>query len=191
MKELHQIKDLHQAKALLNPLRVAMLHLLHEPKTCLELAEALELSQQRANNNIKELLKAGLVRKIETRRKRNLIEGVYQAVGKTYWFSPQLARAKNAAQFRDQQSLHNLMRLSERLQEDASQLLSRTTGETVPSIGLTADIVLRTDREREDFAKEFLTAIHRVLEKYQGAGKKSESFTAMVACYPSPGKEPT
>jgi DNA-binding MarR family transcriptional regulator len=191
MKELHQIKDLRQAKALMNPWRIALLNLLREPKTCLEIAEALELSQQRVNNNIRELVKAGLVKKVASRQKRNLVEAVYQASSKTFWFSPQLALGKTKRQARDVESLNNLLRLSEQLQDDASQLLGKTDAASVPSFGVTADVVLRSAAEREAFAKDLLKALHGVLEKYQGRGAGAETFTTMIVSYPQPGAPQT
>jgi DNA-binding transcriptional ArsR family regulator len=187
VKELHQIDDLRQAKALLHPWRVAILGRLREPKTCLELAEALGVSQQRVNNYVKELLRAGLVEKVASRQKRNVLEAVYHAVGRRYWLSPRLAEDQSAEVAHDGQALHNLLQLSERLQDDASRLFERLASERVPSIGLTAEVTLRTDEERAAFAKDLVSALHGVLEKYQSGGRRADAYTAMVVCYPKPG----
>ena len=190
MKQVHQINNINQAKTLMNPTRVTILNLLDEPRTCKELSDELSISQQRVNNNIKELLKAKLIKKVKTRKKRNMMEGVYQAISLVYWFSPELSRDKKIKQLQDQESLHNLLVMSERLQKDASNLLGySSTKEDVPSIGVTADVVLKTEKEREAFTRDFLKAMHDVLEKYQGVGKKNEEYTAMIVCYPTVSKE--
>lgn len=186
MKEVHRIHHLESARVLLNPIRVAMLELLREPGTSAELSEKLEMSQQRINNHLKELLSAGFIKRVENRTKRNLIEGVYQAVSKHYWLSPKLTREKGREleNLKEQMSLHNLLIMSERLQEDAATLLERTHAEEVPSIGVTAEITLRNSEEREQFTREFLQAIHSVLEKYQAPSGPEQKFTAMIVCYP-------
>lgn len=190
MKEVHAIRDIEAARVLLNPIRVAMLELMREPRTSAELAEKLEMSPQRINNHLKELLDTKLIERVENRTKRNLIEGVYQASGRFYWLSPRITREQSVdlQKLQEAMSLHNLLVMSERLHEDAARLLERSdsakAGE-VPSIGVTAEIRLRTPQEREQFTREFLTALHSVLEKYQGPAGPEQKFTAMMICYPS------
>ncbi len=186
MKELHVIQRIDEARILLNPIRVAMLEMLQSPLTCLDIARKLKITQQRVNNNIREMQRAGLVRLVENRTKRNFIEGVYQTVSKAFWFSPQLLRSNEAdlRKVREQLSLHNLLLMSERLQHDVGQLLDAQGRDEVPSIGVTADIVLRSEEERQAFTKDFLTALHSVLEKYQGSSSPEQRYTAMIICYP-------
>lgn len=187
MKELHVISSLDQARVLLNPIRVEILEILTTPGTCLDVAGKLNMSQQRVNNNVKEMLKSGLLRLVDQRAKRNMIESVYQSVGKRFWLSPELAHPQDAEikAVRERLSLHNLLVMAERLHRDAGALLDTTDAMEVPSIGVTTEIVLRSETEREAFAKDFLKAMHAVLEKYQGAGSQEEHYTAMIVCYPA------
>ena len=67
---------------LLHPKRVEILGILRERGTCTELARQLGTSAQNANNHVKALLRAGFVRVVERRKKRNLTESVYQACSK-------------------------------------------------------------------------------------------------------------
>ena len=56
----------------------------------------------------------------------------------------------------------------------------------MPSIGLTAEIVLKGAAEREAFTKDLVAALHGVIERYQPSDEGSEGrFTAMVVCYPA------
>jgi DNA-binding transcriptional ArsR family regulator len=186
-----QIAELARARVLLHPKRVEILDLLRERGTCTELARQLGTSAQNANGHVKELLRAGFVRVVETRQKRNMTETVYEACSKAYWLSPRLTRrmGDDGNELRDRMSLHNLIAMSERLQEDAAALLGRVDEHEVPSIGVTAEITLRTPAERDAFSRDFLRAMHRLLEKYQGAGPNAHSYTAMLVCYPSVEKE--
>jgi hypothetical protein len=81
-------------------------------------------------------------------------------------------------------SLHNLITLSEELQEDAAALLSVVDESEVPSFGLSAEITLRSEEDRQAFAKDYLKAMQQ-LERYEGRGRRKHKYTAMVACYPT------
>lgn len=186
-----QIDDLARARVLLQPRRVQILELLRERGTCTELARQLGTSAQNANGHVKALLRAGLVRVVERRKKRNMTESVYQACSKAYWLSPKLTRrmGDDGSELRDRLSLHNLLAMSERLQEDAAALLSEVDEHEVPSLGVTAEITLKTPEQRDAFSRDFLRAMHRLLEKYQGTGPNEHSYTAMLVCYPAVEKE--
>ena len=187
MQTLMQIDDLGSARVLLNPMRIEILDMLRERGTCAELAKQLTMSAQRANNHVKELLRVGLVEIVETRPKRNMTESVYQASAKTYWLSPRLTQGMgdDATILRDRMSLHNLISMSERLQHDAAALLNEVDESDVPSFGLTAEITLRSEADRQAFAKDYLKVMHLLIERYQGRGNKKHNYTAMVICYPA------
>ena len=191
MQAVMQIDDLSRARVLLHPKRVEILDLLRERGTCTELARQLGTSAQNANNHVKALLRAGFVRVVEKRKKRNMTESVYQACSKAYWLSPKLTRrmGDDGSELEDRMSLHNLIAMSERLQEDAAALLSSVDEHEVPSLGVTADITLTTPEEREAFSRDFLRAMHGLLEKYQGTGPNEHSYTTMLVCYPAVCKE--
>lgn len=186
MQAVMQIDDLARARVLLHPKRVEILDLLRERGTCTELAREIGTSAQNANNHVKALLRAGFVRVVERRRKRNMTESVYEACSKAYWLSPRLTRrlGPDGGELRDRMSLHNLIAMSERLQDDAATLLDAVDEHEVPSLGVTAEITLKSAEEREAFSRDFLRAMHRLLEKYQGTGSDEQAYTAMLVCYP-------
>lgn len=186
IKELHVIRELRQAPLLLNEIRSALLARLREPASATELARDLGITPQRVNNHLRELEEAGLAVRIGTRTKRNLIEGVWQAVARNYWLDPKLARTGGAPATRDEVSLHNLLAMAERLQDDAGELLGAAGSQEVPSFGLTAEVTLRGSADRDRFARELTAAIEGVVARYRADGNgEAESFTAMLVCYPS------
>ena len=191
MKEVVAIDKLAQARTLLSPVRVQLLEHLEEPRSCRELSDLVGQTQQRINHHLKEMLKARLIRIVSRKKKRNLIEATYQRVGKAYWFSPQLARpgAMSPRAFRDKLSLHKLLVVAESLADDAARLLQATDAGSVPSLGFDAEIVLRSEDERQAFARDVLRAMHGVFERYQGVGGDGERYKVLLAAYPTPDSQ--
>lgn len=192
MKEVHRIEQISEAKTLLNPIRISLLRLLREPQTCTDLAKQLGISPQRTNNHLKELLQEGLIQKVEQKTKRNLVEGVYQAIAKSYWLSPRLLQ-EGCEHSEERISLNNLLLMAERLQDDVTELLSQVGAEKVPTVGITAEIRLQGSDAREAFMRDYLALMHELIKKYQGMGPEVERYTAMLLCYPalSPQREPS
>ena len=85
--------------------------------------------------------------------------------------APRLTRrlGPDGGELRDRMSLHNLIAMSERLQDDAATLLDAVDEHEVPSLGVTAEITLKSAEEREAFSRDFLRAMHTLLEKYVNA----------------------
>jgi DNA-binding transcriptional ArsR family regulator len=191
MKEVLNIKKLEQAKTLMNPVRIQLLQMLAHPQTCAEVSERLGLAQQRVNHHLKELLKAGLIRIAKTRRVRNLLEATYEAAGKAYWVSPSLLRPEaDSKKFRDQFSLHNLLIMTEAVQEEVGLLLEKSETENVPSIGINGTILLSGEEERNQFSKDLLNALEQVINKYQkGAAQDATRYSMNLMCYPKPHDE--
>ena len=186
MKELHHIRRLEQARVLLNPIRIDIMEQLRQPTVIAQLAAELEMSAQRVNNHVKELLGVNLIQVVSETTKRHLIEKTYQNVAKTYWLSPRLTRklGQDKKKVEEQLSLHNLLKMSEELQEDAAALLDCVRKTELPTIGVSAEIRLRNAKERKQFAQDYLRLMHSLLEKYQGVGPGRTKYKAMVVCYP-------
>lgn len=186
MLELLEINQVKKARSLLHPVRVLLLHYLVQPRTCRELSEILNVTQQRLNHHLKELKKAGLIRIVSKKRKGNLLEGVYERTSKTYWFSPKLALPQKLSdhEVQDQLALHHLLLMAETLQADIARLLRNTSNTDIPNMGFEAEIVLKNDEEREAFTHDALRAFHSIAEKYQTGTDSGSRFKVMVCSYP-------
>jgi predicted transcriptional regulator len=90
MQDVLYIEEVDQAATLLNPLRLDLLKRMAEPRSCPELAEFVGQSPQKVYYHVKALERAGLVNKVGERRIRGMVEGRYQAKGRSYWLSPNL-----------------------------------------------------------------------------------------------------
>jgi DNA-binding transcriptional ArsR family regulator len=90
MREVLYIDDVERAGLLLKPLRIELLRLMTEPRTCPELGQRLGETPQKIYYHVKVLEHAGLVEKVAERRVGGIMEGLYQAVARSYWLSPKL-----------------------------------------------------------------------------------------------------
>jgi DNA-binding transcriptional ArsR family regulator len=192
MQDVIYIEEVEQAATLLNPLRLGLLKHLAEPRSCPELAEFVGETAQKVYYHVKALERVGLVKKVGERRVRGMVEGRYQAKGRSYWLSPALVgRIGSRGRARDQFSLGFLLTLAEELQADIGHL-SEVDAEEVPSLGLSAEIHLGDSARRTAFLQEVQHTFEVLARKYgargpeEGSHGKSQSFRLVLACYPKP-----
>jgi DNA-binding transcriptional ArsR family regulator len=178
-------------QALAHPVRVAILEALRSPASAAAAARTVGRPRQNVNYHLKELERAGLVRRVGKRRNGNFIETLYESVAGTFLISPRAAwgdprRMKAMA---DQHSLENLVLLGERLQQDATALLDRAAfdGEEIASAAVTAEIRFTDERERAAFMKEYLKKLGPLLEKY--GRKTGDAYRVALAVYPQGEEE--
>ncbi len=123
MQDLLYVEQAGQAGALLHPLRLGVLKRLGEPRSCPDLARDLAETTQKVYYHVKILEEAGLVDKVDERRVRGIMEGLYQARARSYWLSPRLVgRVGGPKRARDQMSLGFLLTLTEEIQSDVAHL---------------------------------------------------------------------
>jgi Helix-turn-helix domain len=192
MRDVIYIEAVDQAATLLNPLRLGLLKHLAEPRSCPELAGFVGETAQKVYYHVKALERVGLVKKVGERRVRGMVEGRYQAKGRSYWLSPALVgRIGSRGRARDQFSLGFLLTLAEELQADIGHL-SEVDAEEVPSLGLSAEIHLADSARRTAFLQEVQHTFEALARKYGARGpeevshSKGQSFRLVLACYPKP-----
>lgn len=190
MQEVHLIENSESAGQLLRPIRIRVLTQLAEPLSCPEIGRRLNLSTQKIYYHVKVLQKAGLVRLVEERRKRGIMEGVYQAVARSIWFSPRLvARLGGQRAISQQASLAYLLQMAEELQIDIGHLAESEATTPFDSLAIDARIQLRDSTERSQFLNEvknfFQQLAHRYGAREDDATGNNDSFRLMMACYPT------
>jgi len=158
--EPHVIETSAQATVLLKPLRIEMLRLLAEPRTCPQLAEALGITMQKAWYHVKVLERAGLAARIGERKVRGLREGIYQASAASFALSP---------------------KLTERLAPLAEQ-----RPPTVPTVSdqlaLRADVELDPAR-RAAFLSELQQALHELARRHGAENAwDTQTFRLVLSC---------
>jgi predicted ArsR family transcriptional regulator len=190
VRDVNLIEDVDKAGELLKPIRLEILSLLDEPRTCPDLARRLGVTTQKVNYHIKVLQESGLVRLVEERRNRGIMEGVYQADARSYWFSPRLVSLLGGRRkSRDQASLEYLLGMAEDLQIETGRLAKKTDAARIPSLGLNARIRLRDAEDRAAFMEELKDLFQKLARKYgsteQDTSARDEGrFRLMLACYP-------
>jgi DNA-binding transcriptional ArsR family regulator len=191
MKEIEPIESLERASALLHPLRVRLLGLAAEPVSAVELARDLGETPQKINYHLRELEKAGLLKRVREEKVRNLTKAYFQAQAKSLWFSPKLVseRGAEARIARDQVSLHNLLGLSRQLERDVIRLLnsSQSEGAAAASLGVTADLAFPNGEARRGFMEAYVATLDDLIHRF-GARPGSpveERYTALLAVYPA------
>src|SRR5439155_3947911 len=156
MQELLSIDDVEHAAALMKPVRLDVLRRMAEETTCTEVAALLGTTPQKIHYHVKALENAGLVEKVAERKVRGILEGIYRAKARAYWLSPRLVgQLGGPRRSADQASLGYLIQLAEEVQDDVATLaVMQGDEEHVPSLGLSAQVVLRDAAERAAFLRD-------------------------------------
>ena len=189
MQDVLYVEVAGQAGALLHPLRIEVLKKLAEPRSCPELAKELGETSQKIYYHVKILESAGLIDKVEERRVRGIMEGLYRARAKSYWLSPSLVgKVGGAERARDQMSLGFLLSLAEEIHADVARLGERTSeGEAVPSLGLSLRIELENADARARFLEELQETFQGLVKKYAAKDPtEGQGFQVSLVCYPRP-----
>jgi DNA-binding transcriptional ArsR family regulator len=178
-------------QALAHPVRVRVLEALRAPLSAAAVARAVGEPRQNVNYHVKELERAGFVRKVDERRNGNFIETRYQAVASTFVVSPRAAWSdpRRVQAMQEQFSLERLVQVGERLQRDAAMLLDRAAfdGEEIASVSVEVDVRFATDADRAAFLEEYLAAVGPLFRKY--GRRRGEPYRVALAAYPNPTTE--
>lgn len=189
MQDVLYVEVAGQAGALLHPLRIEVLKKLAEPRSCPDLAKELEETSQKIYYHVKILESAGLVEKVDERRVRGIMEGLYRARAKSYWLSPSLVgKVGGTDRARDQMSLGFVLSLAEEIQTDVARLGEKTgEGHTIPSLGLSLQIELGGAEERARFLTDLQETLQGLAKKYGARGPTpGQEFQVSLVCYPRP-----
>lgn len=180
MRDTILLERVDQAAALLQPARIDILRQLAEPRSCPQVAAALELTTQRVHYHVKVLERAGLVERVAERRVRAIVEGVYQAAARSYWLSTGLVGRLGGARTARAAGGHEyLFDLAEQLQADLGHLEGAEA-----TFGISAEVDLPVER-RAEFLAEVQEAITGIARRYGGAaGEQRTGYRMRAACYP-------
>jgi DNA-binding transcriptional ArsR family regulator len=176
-------------QALAHPVRVQVLEALRSPTSAATVARQVGQPRQNVNYHVKELERAGLVRRVGERRRGNFIEGLYQAVASTFIVSPRAAWGdpRRIEAMKDQFTLERLVRLGERLERDAAVLLDRAAfeNEEIASASVEAEVAFASEADRAAFLEEYLAAVGPLFSKY--GRRQGDPYRVALAVYPEPG----
>jgi len=184
------VDDPDGLQALAHPIRVQILEALRTPQSAASVARQIGQARQNVTYHVKELERAGLVRKAAERRNGNFIESLFESVAGTFVVSPRAAWGdeRRIEAMREQLSLERLVVLGERLGKDATELLDRAAfdGEEIASASVEAEVSFSSEEARAAFLNEYLAAVGPLLKKY--GRRKGTPYRVAVAVYPDPAR---
>ena len=191
MSTVHVVRDAGVLQALGHPIRVRALEALREPASAAEVARRIRQPRQKVNYHLKQLERAGLVKRSGERRTGNFVETLYRSAASSFVVSPEVTWAdpRRARVLQAQLSLGELVRLGERLQADAAALLDRAAyeGATIASASVGTEIRFATEADRAAFLSEYLSAVGRLIDRF--AASDGEPYRLVVAAYPDLGTQ--
>jgi DNA-binding transcriptional ArsR family regulator len=189
--QVHVVEAPDELSALAHPLRLRILEALRTAASAATVARAVGQSRQNVNYHLKELERAGLVRRAGERRKGNFIEALFEAVAPTIVISPRAlwGDEQRADVLKAQLSLENLVLIGERLSRDATVLLDQAAfdGAEIPSAAVEAEVHFATEEARAEFVREYLAAVGPLLKKF--GRRRGQPYRVAVAVYPDPEGE--
>jgi DNA-binding transcriptional ArsR family regulator len=192
-----EIATVEQLAALVHPVRRQLLAALVEPASPSEVARRLGIAAQIANYHVRALEAAGLVREVETRQIRNLLEHRFRAVARSFTLSTALPLTD--AQRRRLQgdvALQQLVRAGDAIRQDALRLLeTRVPGEDGGhnAVALELDVDLPNEADREAFVRALSEAIRTAAAPFRATRKHSgehHRYRTHVAIYPAAPETP-
>lgn len=195
MLEIQVIDDPAVAEVSLDPIRVALLSQLTEPRSAAMLASRVGLPRQKVNYHLRTMEKHGLVELHEERRKGNVTERLMQATAASYVISPEALAAvqPDPDESPDRLSAGWLLALAAKLVRDVGALVTGTTraGKKLATFGLEAEVRFASAADRAAFAEELAGAVTSLVAKYHDeSADGGRLHRLVVAVHPdADGKE--
>jgi DNA-binding transcriptional ArsR family regulator len=187
------IDDAGRAATLLHPLRREIVRRATEPASAAELADRMGLPRQRVNYHVRELAKAGLLRKAGTRRKRNLIERLYVASADSYVLGTEVLGGEAASRASGGGSgASHLIAVAARSQAEVARASADAAarGQEVPAFTLGAEFRFENPAQRARFVDALSDAVARVVESYaspataaDGSAGAGRAHRLVVLCH--------
>jgi len=185
------------AAAVLHPLRQRILESLAEPDSAAGVARRLRLPRQRLNYHVRELARAGLLRRAGRRRKRNMYEQCYVATARGYALSPELLGRLGADPRRveDTFSAAYLLALAAQLQAELGRASREATaqGKRLTTLSMNSEFRFESAGQRAEFARALEAAVVDVIGRFaspaqraDGAAGAGRPYRLVVGCYPVP-----
>ncbi|MEZ5142957.1 MAG: helix-turn-helix domain-containing protein [Acidimicrobiales bacterium] len=178
------------AAAALDPLRARILARLREPGSATTVARALGEPRQKVNYHLRALEEQGLVRLVEERPRRGLIERVMVASAAAYVVSPAaLGPAAVDPARTDRLSARYLIAVAARIVREVAGLArgAEQAGRSLATLTIDTDIRFASAADRAAFTDELAGAVHALVARYHDeAAPKGRWHRLVVAAHPRP-----
>jgi biotin operon repressor len=201
--DLDLVGDAPRAVALLKPPRLRILAAARKPASATTIAAGLGLSRQAVNYHVRQLARAGFLRRAGRQRRRGLVEQKYVVSAHALVLAPDLLAPFDAApdEAVDRFSAAYLLTLALRMQRELGQAWrgARAQGRRLPVLAMDTEFSFESVAQRARFAEALAAAITRVVAEHT-TPLTTEPDTALrrryrlaLGCYPtaSPARKST
>jgi hypothetical protein len=200
------IREAPKAGALLKPLRREILSHARTPVSAAGIAAAMKRPRQVINYHVRELARAGFLKRAGRVRKRGLYEQRYVVSAQAFVLAPEVLGAMDATAATataDKASASYLLMLATRLQRELSESWRRaeSDGTPLPLLSIDSELSFASPGDRARFAAALTQAIARIVADHSvAAGRGGDPSTSLRAsgryrlilgCYPTSTHEIT
>jgi hypothetical protein len=187
------IRDAPRAGMLLKPLRREILSHARAPISAAGIAAAIGRPRQVVNYHVRELAKAGFLRRAGRAQKRGLTEQRYVISAQAFVLAPEMLGALDATApqaIADKASAAYMLMLATRLQRELSESWRRAdaSGTALPLLALDTEFGFSSAADRARFAQALSKAITTVVAEHTTPADRSAEgrFRMVLGCYPTP-----
>ena len=173
-------------------MRAKILSLLAEPGSATSVASALGLPRQKVNYHLRALEDHGLVRLVEERPRRGLVERVMVATARSYVASPAAFGDSAADPARtDRLSSRYLVAVAARMVREVADLARHADAARKPLATLAIDTEIRfaSAADRAEFTHDLASAVAALASRYHDERASGGRWhRVIVAAHPSPAR---
>jgi predicted ArsR family transcriptional regulator len=195
------IRDAPRAGVLLKPLRREILGHARTPVSAAGIAAAMGRPRQVVNYHVRELARAGFLRKAGRAKKRGLTEQRYVVSAQAYVLAPEMLGALDATATTattDKASAAYLLMLATRLQRELSESWRKAdaSGTALPLLSLDTEFGFASVADRARFAQALTSAITTVVAEHTTIAERAcdpstpiearGKYRLVLGCYPTP-----
>jgi hypothetical protein len=187
------IRDAPRAGMLLKPLRREILSHARTPISAAGIAAAMGRPRQVVNYHVRELAKAGFLRRAGRAQKRGLTEQRYVISAQAFVLAPEMLGALDATApqaVADKASAAYMLMLATRLQRELSESWRRAdaSGTPLPLLALDTEFGFSSAADRARFAQALSKAITAVVAEHTTPADRSAEgrYRMVLGCYPTP-----
>lgn len=189
------VGDRPGAASLLKPLRQRILAAARQPASATAIAATLGLSRQAVNYHVRQLARAGLLRRAGRQRKRGLVEQKYLVSARAFVLAPELLGPLYDAALPagDKLTAAYVMSMASLVQREIGRAWheAQAAGRSLPVLALDSEITFPTAAARAAFAAALTAAITRVVADHgttppRSAEQRARRYRLTLSCYPIP-----
>lgn len=196
-RDVEPVRARARAAVLLHPLRLRILTHAAAPVSASEIAARLGLARQKVNYHVRQLARAGFLRRAGRRRKRNMVEQRYVATARGYVLTPDVLGplAPDRGRIADRMSAAHLLALAAQVQSEVAAVEHRAgrAGKRFATLSLAADVRFTSAEQRARFARALEDAVVHVIATHaspatdaRGGPSRGRPYRLIVGCYPAP-----